>query len=82
MAKFADIIAYDDDDNANDDDDFHDNDAQHADDNNNYMSPMKISSATAHVYESWRRPAGVPFALENMKQGFNFMVMSRLRVRV
>ena len=50
MGKFADIIAYDDDDNANnDDDDFHDNDNQHADDKNNYMSPMKISSATAHV---------------------------------
>lgn len=42
MGKFADIIAYDDNDNANEDDDFHDNDNQHADDNNNYMSPMNV----------------------------------------
>ena len=35
MGKFADIIAYDDDDNANDDDHDHGNDNQHADDNNN-----------------------------------------------
>ena len=35
VGKFADIIAYDDADNANDDDDDHGNDNQHADDNNN-----------------------------------------------
>ena len=51
VGQFADIIAYDDDDNANDDDVFHDNDNQHADDNNNYIIclPWRFS-VRQHMY--------------------------------